>query len=61
MSRKRSAAPAPPPPSLATACVHAGSAPERVDTPPLVPPLYQAAVFETPSLDLVARALTLRL
>jgi cystathionine beta-lyase/cystathionine gamma-synthase len=47
----------PPPPPIDTACVHAGAADVVGETPPLAPPLYQAAVFETPSLELVTRAL----
>jgi cystathionine beta-lyase/cystathionine gamma-synthase len=44
---------------LATTCVHAGAAraDEAALTSPLVPPLYQASAYETPSLDIVARAL----
>lgn len=48
------------PDPIATTCVHAGAASDVTDagdTPPLVAPIYQAAVFETPTLDLVAGAL----
>lgn len=45
--------------SLATACVHAGAplAGDATLTSPLVPPIQQASAYETPSLDIVARAL----
>jgi len=42
---------------LDTACVHAGAIDLPVETPPLAAPIFQASVFETPTLELVVRAL----
>ncbi|MBF6600733.1 MAG: aminotransferase class I/II-fold pyridoxal phosphate-dependent enzyme [Dehalococcoidia bacterium] len=48
--------PAPEEPSFDTRCVHESAAPD-VRTPPLAPPLYLSSVYETPSPDLVERAM----
>src|SRR3990172_7346443 len=42
---------------FATTCVHAGGHAGGEATPPLAPPIVQASVFETPTLELVTRAL----
>ncbi len=41
-----------------TACVRAGEVDLGTETPPLAPPIFQASVFETPTLDLAGRALS---